>query len=157
MTTYYAHRTEPVRDHYVYRCFDAAGRLLYVGCSVRPLTRLREHRTDNKEWVPYVAQVKMQGPFTYKKARSLERQALLTEQPAHGETPLRISAKTRREHWTGRRTVELLEEFGVDLSGPRIDMDEYFAAYGLASEEAGLIDWLTVAREALAAKGVHAA
>lgn len=34
-------RCEP---HCVYRLFDAAGRLLYIGCSRRPARRLAEHR-----------------------------------------------------------------------------------------------------------------
>lgn len=32
------------REHFVYRVYDAAGRLLYVGCTVDPHKRFAHHR-----------------------------------------------------------------------------------------------------------------
>lgn len=31
------------RPHYLYRCYDANGRLLYIGCTIDPFKRWREH------------------------------------------------------------------------------------------------------------------
>ena len=34
----------PTQPHYLYRCYDAAGRLLYIGCTSEPRRRLAAHR-----------------------------------------------------------------------------------------------------------------
>lgn len=34
------------RPHYLYRCYDKAGRLLYVGCTINPRKRLSLHETS---------------------------------------------------------------------------------------------------------------
>lgn len=31
------------RPHYVYRLFDDAGQVLYIGCTANPKTRIRQH------------------------------------------------------------------------------------------------------------------
>jgi hypothetical protein len=45
----------------VYRCFDASGRLLYVGCSGNVTRRLGSHHS--KPWWPLVAQVTVSDPM----------------------------------------------------------------------------------------------
>ncbi|OCB57675.1 hypothetical protein A5677_17070 [Mycobacterium malmoense] len=53
------------------------------------------------------ARFKVRGPFTYKVARDLERQALRTEDPIYGWTPTKRSEEHRRYSWIKRRTAEL--------------------------------------------------
>lgn len=36
------------QPHYIYRCFDAAGRLLYVGCTSDMKKRMKVHRYNTK-------------------------------------------------------------------------------------------------------------
>ena len=56
----------------------------------------------------------MQGPFTYAVGRAKERQALLTEQPAYGDTPARASLARRRAAVSERYLAKLLSQ-GVAL------------------------------------------
>lgn len=54
--------------HYVYRVFDAEGRLLYVGCTVNPLRRARAHRRS--DWFMKAATFTLLGPFVGRNART---------------------------------------------------------------------------------------
>lgn len=40
--------TPPPVPHYIYRCYDADGLLLYIGCTSHVANRMRQHRKD--EW-----------------------------------------------------------------------------------------------------------
>lgn len=96
-----------LREHYVYRCFDSEGRLLYIGCSRRVETRMKEHRASAK-WAKQVARMKLAGPYTYKVARDLEREATRDEDPIHnGFTPRNVRARQRSR----RRFDELMDGF----------------------------------------------
>lgn len=47
------HAVKPRRfsgPHVVYRCFDAAGHLLYIGCTASPATRFRKHAKQSRWW-----------------------------------------------------------------------------------------------------------
>lgn len=46
------------RPHYVYRCYDRAGRLLYLGCTYNPRKRLAEHRSTSS-WFAEVARTEL--------------------------------------------------------------------------------------------------
>lgn len=66
----------------VYRLFDAAGRLLYVGMSQDVARRLRQHSTL-QAWWPAVARVTtVEYPSRYA-ARRAERDAIAAENPVH--------------------------------------------------------------------------
>lgn len=81
------------RSHFVYRLWDAEGRLLYVGRSRRPVDRMREHKVDGRP-MHMVARIAAQGPYPYEQAKALERQAIRTEDPAwNGDTPRAIAAR----------------------------------------------------------------
>lgn len=54
--------------HFVYRCFDADGRLLYIGCTVDVERRLTAHRRS-AAWFPLLASVRLVGPFVGSAAR----------------------------------------------------------------------------------------
>lgn len=67
----------------VYRCFDAAGQLLYVGSTSRGAsTRLQFHE-KNAAWWPAVADVQLESFDRIEAARAAESRAIRTEHPKH--------------------------------------------------------------------------
>lgn len=74
------------QPHYVYRCFDSAGRLLYIGCTSDVVGRMQTHRAS---WhVPASAKVNMHTvrheTVEYPdraSARKAEREAIESEAP----------------------------------------------------------------------------
>lgn len=69
--------------HYVYRCYDSANQLLYVGCTYTPQARLRQHRADGKGWMKDVDRVRFTVWPDRRKALDMERLAIETERPIH--------------------------------------------------------------------------
>lgn len=65
---------------HVYRVHDAAGRLIYVGCSENLPRRLRQHLFKSWWW-PQAATVVSQAYSTKIAAREAERVAIQTERP----------------------------------------------------------------------------
>lgn len=119
-------KSDDVRNHFVYRYFDADGVLLYVGCSHRPETRLREHRSQRPAMCAAIARIKVAGPYCYKTAREIERAALRTEEPICGWTPAKHREKVRRDQWINSRVDQLVTEDGMP----------YFRAVKVAVSEA---------------------
>lgn len=83
------------RNHWVYRVFDREGRLLYVGCSKHLGKRWKEHYSNRSAWLPYARSRRLTGPFTYRQARYLEREAIWGEAPIFNHTGPRQSLKQR--------------------------------------------------------------
>ncbi|RPE39722.1 GIY-YIG catalytic domain-containing protein [Streptomyces sp. Ag109_O5-1] len=73
----------------VYRLYDRTGRLLYVGSSLNPNQRLKQHATD-KPWWPEVdiRRATFEWCSDEATAADVEHTAALTEGPAYG-SPLR--------------------------------------------------------------------
>lgn len=88
------YRNPERREHFVYRAYDGAGQLLYVGCTMRLDRRWKEHRTSS-EWARKARRFHVSGPFSYDTARRLEREALATEGPTDAMTPTRRAASNR--------------------------------------------------------------
>ena len=65
-------------ENYVYRAFDEADRLLYIGCSLDVRKRLMAHRRES-DWFRYCKTVRLAGPFRRSEAMRLEREAIETE------------------------------------------------------------------------------
>lgn len=65
---------------HVYRAFDAAGRLLYVGCSVSVEARLRQHETNSLWWV-FKDRVEGEWFDDQDEALQAEAEAIATEHP----------------------------------------------------------------------------
>lgn len=84
------------REHFVYRAFDADGRLLYVGCTIRPTKRFNEHKGQSR-WFPFAVKFTMQGPYNYQTGRRIEKEAIYGEHPLwnHNE-PRRFRAQALR-------------------------------------------------------------
>lgn len=66
----------------LYRFFDAAGRLLYVGISSQPFARLMQHRED-KPWWSDIASTKLEHFGDRALALAAELAAIKAENPLH--------------------------------------------------------------------------
>jgi hypothetical protein len=66
--------------HFVYRCYTAAGELIYVGCSVAPIQRMDQHRA-NAWWFDQVARVRYVVYPNKDYALYKEREAIGEENP----------------------------------------------------------------------------
>lgn len=78
------HRREPSRHadrpHFVYRCYDGADRLIYVGCTVAPKQRLDQHRSSTW-WHKQVARVRFVVFPNKEYALFQEAEAIRSENP----------------------------------------------------------------------------
>lgn len=81
------------RPHYVYRCFDTDGALLYVGVTVDLPARLATHQVQSP-WAPLVSKVRAKVYAGSTLGRAAERKAILTEHPRWNTTG----------RWAGRHT-----------------------------------------------------
>lgn len=86
--------SEPTRPGYLYRHFDAAGSLLYVGKSVKHLERLAQHK-DTAHWYDRIRTVTVERFPTEAEALAAEDKAIKEEKPecniAPGNSPYRPS------------------------------------------------------------------
>jgi hypothetical protein len=85
-----AHHFGPNRyaDHYVYRCYDTDGDLLYIGCTIDATKRIAAHRRGTggavaSRWLSeFMDRYEVEGPFKGRDAgREAERLAIQAEQP----------------------------------------------------------------------------
>lgn len=98
------------REHFVYRAYDAAGQLLYVGCTLRPSLRYQEHKGQSR-WFCMASSFKMQGPYNYETARRLEREAIHSEHPIHNSNePRRFRVGVLRNRISKRWFNQLCTE-----------------------------------------------
>lgn len=65
---------------HVYRAFDSAGRLLYVGCSVSVDARLRQHEASAQWWL-YKDKLAVEEFASQDEALAAEAEAIATEHP----------------------------------------------------------------------------
>lgn len=72
--------TDPVRT--VYRCYDDAERLLYIGCTVKPALRFKQHAAS-KAWWAEVARIEQTPVTGWRHAEEVERTAIEAERPLY--------------------------------------------------------------------------
>lgn len=72
----------PFKHHAVYRCYDAAAELLYVGATFSLTGRLRQHAAGTPWW-PEVEHVDSVWVETREEAQDEERAAILGENPRY--------------------------------------------------------------------------
>ena len=91
---------------YVYRMYDAANRLLYVGFSNNVKARMRQHYNDHA-WVDRdVVRIEISDKFAQEKdARVAERGAIANEHPRYNGAPARRI----------RRWAQFIERVGIDI------------------------------------------
>ncbi len=68
------------RPHYVYRAYDDAGSLLYVGCTLDFERRRREHE-QKRPWADRIARWEVVGYPTQEPALLAEEEAIKAESP----------------------------------------------------------------------------
>lgn len=83
----------------MYRCFDASGRLIYVGSTARWGRRMGEHRKQSW-WFPLMARLKTVEHPTLESARAAEATAIQEEQPAFNWRDTGRGWLGRRDAWT---------------------------------------------------------
>ena len=102
MTVVAEHATvTDARTHYVYRLYDAADRLLYVGMTNDTGQRLRDHKRT-KPWWGEVYRQEIQAASTRADAFFIEAAAILRERPAYN---LDIPSLDRYDVLKSRSTV----------------------------------------------------
>lgn len=121
--------SEPVaslepRPHVLYRMYDAARRLLYVGITMNVAGRMAEHRGE-KHWWSDIATIELQHFTSRKAVERAEREAIRAERPAFNV----MHVPTEREPGTGSRRTTPLRTTQID-DGP-------WAAFGRACDEIG--------------------
>ncbi len=85
-----------VNRHWIYRAFDREGKLLYVGETINPLIRLREHaglgsinHTHHRKvspWFSMMATFHLESCFTQAEAKEKEALYIKLEQPRYNKT-----------------------------------------------------------------------
>jgi hypothetical protein len=66
----------------LYRMHDGFGRLLYVGRTINPIERMRDHRLG-KDWWPRVAAILLEQFDTLEELVEAEAEAIRTEHPIY--------------------------------------------------------------------------
>ena len=74
-------------DHWLYRCFNADGDLLYVGITSEGFKRFRVHG-NRKEWWPEVDTIKVQHFETQADCRAEEKRLIRALQPPYNARDL---------------------------------------------------------------------
>ena len=72
----------------LYRYFDAEGRLLYVGITIMPMSRQKDHKAGSA-WYPDFSYQTVEKYRTRADAMKAEREAIKSEKPMHNITYLR--------------------------------------------------------------------
>lgn len=100
----------------LYRLYDEAGVLLYIGISHQPDVRFEQH-SKVKDWWPQVARREVQWFDDRPSAAAAEADAIRTEDPEHNGT-----YSPRRKRCTIRDTVaeDGLREVSLSLARPRL-------------------------------------
>lgn len=101
-------------SYFVYRAYDGAGRLLYVGCTNNPAARMSAHAAGSL-WYTYSVRVEVSEPMPKDEARGLEYEQINTLSPAFGRT-----SQKQREHM---RRVRAIYKFTRDWNSQTIPHD----------------------------------
>lgn len=108
--------------HFVYRCYDRDGRLLYVGCTNNPVYRLQSHAA-NSWWGSKIHSTRLIVFPNRDKALSVERLAIWSEMP-------RCNIKGR--WWIGDDRADWSAQDYLDLDhAVRRSVDSTHGIYGV--------------------------
>jgi hypothetical protein len=111
--------------HTLYRFYGSDERLLYIGISVNPWSRFKQHR-DDKQWWDDIAQITMEKYPSRETVLEAERRAIGAEKPEHnvvhnrGRSYATAPANAHTWRFRGRnpgdeRTGELYLTYQVEL------------------------------------------
>jgi len=132
----------------LYRHFDAAGDLLYVGCSSNAIRRTEQHEAQ-AHWFPDVATITVQHFASVSEALSAEKAAIRAEGPKYnvrGKLPELQQTAEDREEWNAmalaedkRRAADLLAAYPEKLFFDNADVARAKLNIRVAHMQAGLI------------------
>ena len=113
-----------MKTYYVYRHFDADGRLLYVGSSADPFKRLAQHVATSK-WMLDVAVVTLEKHETVSAMVNAERAAVMAQNPANNinlmSKPGIISRRDAgKKLWKGRAMLDDVREALANKRGEEL-------------------------------------
>lgn len=80
----------------LYRLFDEAGNLLYIGITGNPRVRFDQHALD-KPWWPQVARSQVHWHGTRAEAEAIETQLIRRETPPHNKSDIPTPTRQRRQ------------------------------------------------------------
>jgi len=92
----------------LYRHFDAAGDLLYIGCSSNVIRRTEQHEIQS-HWLPEVATITVEHFAIVTDALAAEEAAIRAENPKHnisGKLPDLRQTAEEREEWNAMALAE---------------------------------------------------
>lgn len=97
-------------NNILYRMFDSEGRLLYVGITMSPQIRLRDHRIQ-KPWFSEVVQIALEHFGSREELEAAERSAVRVESPRYNVVRYSKLERTtpRRRRFTLRATPAVSE------------------------------------------------
>jgi hypothetical protein len=95
--------------HALYRFFDNAGELLYVGITMNPAARWKQHSKD-KDWWTEVANITVEPHPGREAVLEAERLAILTEKPLYNTVHNRPTMKVVPPQPAERRIVWFCQE-----------------------------------------------
>jgi len=138
--------------HFLYRCYDKDGDLIYIGCTNDVARRMSAHRSSRataSRWLSlFMARYEVEGPFDGREAgREAEHRAIQLEQPLFNyqcRNDVGIAA------WMTRRPIAqyLVERGHIELAA------ETVCGCCHEAREAGLYDENCVAHVAAVANGL---
>ena len=145
-------------DTNLYRHYDKANTLLYIGISLNSIARLNQHR-GHSDWFKDITNVKIENFYTRDAALEAERTAIIAEKPLHNVHHNRtIKMPTYRQKYEtarGEVTARVVDKFhplytlanASILLGFSVDkLKEFYAE--------GKINFLTVGHKYHTYKGV---
>ncbi|UYL87797.1 G-I-Y Y-I-G endonuclease [Gordonia phage OneDirection] len=106
-------KSDDVRNHFVYRYYDRDAHLLYIGCTIHPEARFKEHRSMRPGMCAATVYVKISGPYSYNKAREIEREQIRAEDTMCGWSPAKQREKSARDRWIDSRIEVTVAETGM--------------------------------------------
>lgn len=105
-------RAAEVRNHFVYRAYDAEGGLLYIGCTHDIKKRWTQHCMDNPHWTSITASLRMAGPYSFEVAREKERSLIESLEPLYNTNRRRYAEFMAKKRWMRSRAEALFEGIG---------------------------------------------
>lgn len=119
-----------VRSHYIYRCYDADGLLLYIGCTTNPKRRMSAHKNGHTSQASRLLaacmdryEVDEDSYETRDAGRDAEQAAIEAEQPLFNIQGRR-SVPTWLAHIAMRRYLRERDIDHVGLLRPIRELDE---------------------------------
>jgi hypothetical protein len=80
----YPERIQPgLRNHFVYYTYNAAGEVIYIGCTRQPETRWKQHQYMNPALAAEATHCRMSGPYDFTTARRIEKREQYKHRPRH--------------------------------------------------------------------------